>query len=89
MSAPVNQPEFILIVNQENKDAIAALLPGIGFAQVLAYDIGVVDRIILSVPRAAAPVPAPESIPVPEALEKAIEEAIELPVEDMDVPAAE
>ncbi len=68
MSAPVQQkPEYILIVNEENKDTIAAALPGIAFAQVLAYDIGIVDRIILSVPRQQpAPVPV-ESVEAVEA----------------------
>lgn len=80
------QAQFILIVNQDKVEELQKLLPGVVFAQVFAHDIGLEKMILLSSPK---PVVASEDIAMPEALERAIEEAVDLPVEDMDVVAAE
>lgn len=82
MSVP--QAQFILVVNQDKVEEIKKILPDILFAQVFPHEIGSDTAIGL-----ASPKPVQQEIPMPESLEKAIEEAVELPAEDLDLVSAE
>lgn len=80
------QPQFILVVNQDKIEEIKKILPDVLFAHVFPHEIGSDTAVGLA---SVKQVPPSEEIPMPEALERAIEDAIEVPVEDLDLVPAE
>ncbi len=61
MSIP--QPQFILIVNQADVEAITKILPGVVLAQVLGHDIGLDKLLLVATPK---PVPVVPEVSVEE-----------------------
>ena len=79
MSAP--QAQYVLLVNHDDIEAIRKSLPEILVAQVVAHDIGLEKLNLIATPK-----PIQKDIPMPDSLQKAMDEAVELPVEEVIVP---